>query len=181
MRLAACVTTAFWLGLGACARTPAAPPEQPAARAVQLTSQDCPAAVAGVQIDYEDTPDGAQISFIAPGFQLRELRANVEGMVQSDLRVQRDRSQQVASAPSRSGARAAGGGLSQTPGVADAGPPPDVSDDALPPATVSIDHVPGGANVVYRPADPAQLARLRSAVRSRVQMLQLGQCPHEPR
>ena len=45
------------------------------------------------------------------------------------------------------------------------------------PSAATAEEVPGGARLVFRPLDPAQLATLRDQARHRAEMMQKGDCP----
>lgn len=47
----------------------------------------------------------------------------------------------------------------------------------MPPATASVEDVEGGARVILRPKDPAELAALQEHVRMKAQRMAGGECP----
>jgi hypothetical protein len=47
----------------------------------------------------------------------------------------------------------------------------------MPPATATIEDIPGGARLILRPEDPAQLAALREHARMQASAMTRGECP----
>jgi len=47
----------------------------------------------------------------------------------------------------------------------------------MPAATASVEDIPGGARIVLRPRDPAQLDALREQVRAHARRMASGECP----
>lgn len=122
---------------------------------VSMSGGKCPMVMKDTQVRAEDTERGVALAFTTPSGDVGELRQAVRDMARRhELRSQ----------------QRWGGGMGRGWGRR-AGPGP------LPPATVEVQDIAGGARVVYTPLDPANLGALREAVYRRQALLDAGSCP----
>jgi hypothetical protein len=135
--------------------------------------------VPGTQVATVDTPDGASVTFTTSPDRAAELRSRVRAMAQMHDTHDQDREGMRGGEHHR--AMHLGeenpdtmNGPAGTGSAADQGMPM-----MPPPSRATVEDVEGGARMVVTPNDPADLDRLRSALRTQTQrMQQTGQCGH---
>lgn len=111
------------------------------------TAELCPLAVPNTTVSTADVEGGEALTFTTTSSQVDELRSRVHAMAEMHAR------------------RHAGG--AEGPGAEGMGPPP---------STAVAEDVSGGARIVARPKDPADLDRLRAFAREHAERMQRDGC-----
>lgn len=187
MKTPLAAVAALSLTAAACATAhhPASPQEARAAPAPEPSAtaggrmQGCPMAVPGTQVAASDVPSGEAITFTTSPDHVQDLRARVHAM--ADMHDRRHAGTGAADLPGATPHGGAGGG---TGGGASGGMmggtgggPGGMRVAMPPPSSATVDDVDGGARIVVTPNDPADLDRLRAAVRMHaLHMQETGAC-----
>lgn len=139
----------------------------------------CPMAVPGTQVAAADIPDGVSITFTtADPRQVPELRSRVHAMAAMHERHHHAGADDVEHHGGMHHGSMHGEGTHG--GMGSAGPGAPQHAGMPPPSRAVAEDVDGGARVVVTPEDPADLERLRSAVRMHAQHMQeSGRCGME--
>jgi hypothetical protein len=161
------VTTAVTAFLGGCASTSLARTEPAtgtsAARAIEpgagMMSAMCPMDVPGAAVTPTDVNGGVALVFTTGAGDVAELRQRVRSMAEMHNRHH--------AGGMMMGGRGAGGGRGGMMG----------GGMRMPAASASVEDVEGGARLVLRPRDPAQLGALREHVRMQAGRMAHGECP----
>ncbi len=111
----------------------------------------CPMEVAGATVTPDDVEGGVALAFTTSGGDVAELRQRVWRM-----------------GAMHNQDHAPGGMMMEGGGM------------TMPAATATVAHIEGGARVVLRPNDPAQLDALRDHVRTHADQMARGECPMMP-
>lgn len=179
LAIAAAALAVFGSGcMAGMAATHAASAPQPQAAAAPepvpaAVMQACPVAVPGTQLAAADTPDGEAVTFTTTPDGVAELRSRVHAM--ADMH-NRHHAQPGGANPMggmdhgamMGGGMMGGGGMGSSGGRMAMMPPP---------SRAAVEDVDGGARLVVTPNDPADLERLRSAIRMHARHMQeTGTC-----
>ncbi len=136
-----------------------------------MSMQNCPMSVPGTQVAAADIPDGESITFTTSPDRAADLRARVHAMADMHNRHHQGGGMEEMHGGMQHGGMMGGGSM----GSSSAGA--DQMAMMPPPSRASVEDVEGGARIVVTPNDPADLDRLRSAVRMHAQhMRDGGQC-----
>lgn len=156
------------------------PPPTPAPQATETAApggmaamdmQACPMSVPGTQVAAAETPDGESITFTTSPNWAADLRARVHGMADVHNRHHQGGGMEGTNGGMQHEGMMGGGSM----GPSGAGA--DQMAMMPPPSRATVEDVEGGALIVVTPNDPADLDRLRSAVRMHAEhMQQTGAC-----
>lgn len=132
-----------------------------------MMAEMCPAAVPGTQVVPSDTGSGEALTFSTTSRdQVSELRRRVHAM--ADMH----NNHHASGAPGGMDGHGHGGSM-MGGGMGSGG---EMHHAMPPPSTAAVEDTDSGARLVLTPKDPAQLAQLRSAVRSHAEMMRQGRC-----
>lgn len=153
----------------------AAPPGAPRdGGADAAMMQACPMAVPGTQVAVSDTAGGEALTFTTAGGDVGELRRRTSAMA-----AMHDRMGAGARMEQMQGGMAPGGGM-MGPGIGGGsmggGQGGGGHGMTMPPSRAAVEDVENGARIVVTPNDPADLERVRSAVRMRAKHMQQRGC-----
>jgi hypothetical protein len=168
MRRALAVTAAAFAvaAAGCMAHGAQTPPPAAASQAVGapagMSMQNCPMAVPGTQVSVADTPDGEAITFTTSPDHASDLRDRVHAMADMHNRHHQGDGMEGMHGVMQHGHMMGGGEhMTMMP----------------PPSRAAVEDVDGGARIVVSPTDPADVDRLRSAVRAHAEhMRESGTC-----
>ncbi len=131
----------------------------------------CPMRIPGTEVAAADVDGGVSLSFTTSTDDVAELRQRVRRM--ADMHNERGGHMMMGGhGESPRGAEHQHGAQSGATHEGDGR-----GGMMMPPATASVEDVEGGARVVLRPQDPAQLAALQEHVRTKAQQMAGGECP----
>ena len=150
-------------------------PPAPGAEAMPMGA--CPMAVPGTEVIASDTAAGEALTFKTASGDVAELRRRVHAMAEGHDHAAAD--MEHGHGGMGHGAGMMGHGMMQggsAGGGQGAGGGHGMHEVAMPPSRTAVEDVEGGARIVVAPDDPADLERLRSAVRTRAQHMQQHGC-----
>ncbi len=138
----------------------------------------CPMAVPGTRLAVADTPDGESVMFTTSSDRAEDLRARVRAMADMHNRHQEGGGMEGM----HGGGMEHGGMMHGMEGMHGGMGAPGGADQMMmpPPSRAAAEDVEGGARLVVTPNDPADLEKLRSAIRMHAQHMQeSGKCGME--
>ena len=143
----------------------------------------CPMQVPGTTVTSADVEGGVALAFSTSAGDVAELRKRVRRMVDMHNHAHKADGTTMGGASSGAADSAHEHGATTGTGHEASGRQGMMMDTAMmmPAASASVDDIEGGARVVFRPKDPAQLDALREHVRKRSVRMAGGQCPMMPR
>jgi len=152
--LAGCASTG---GTGNESKTSAAPPTAHE-HGMGMMGDMCPMKVAGTAVTPADVEGGVALAFTTKSGDVTELRQRVRRMAEMH-------NNHHATGGMMGGMHDGGSGMMKDGGM------------MMPAATAAVEDVEGGARLVLRPTDPAQLEALREHARTRAGRMASGECP----
>lgn len=147
-----------------------------------MMSGMCPMQVPGTTVTSEDVEGGVALVFTTTSKgDVAELRQRVQRMAEMHNQHHAAGGMMMgccgAAAPHEQGPGAGPGHEAGGPGSTMMGGGMMGGGMMMPAATASVEDIEGGARLVLRPKDPAQLGALRQHVRARAERMQHGECP----
>lgn len=158
----------------AAAPVAASPATPPAATADAALMQTCPMVVPGTQVAVSNTAAGEALTFTTASGDVAELRRRVHAMAEMH-----DRHHATGAAMEHGHGDMGHGGGMMGPGMMGGGQGTGghgTNELAIPPSRAAVEDVGGGARIVVTPDDPADLEKLRSAVRMHAKHMQEHGC-----
>lgn len=156
--------TAAFLLLSACAHAPSGEPSAHSSGHADGMMADCPMKVPGTKVSAADSVNGETVTFTTPD-QVAELRRRVHAMASMHNEKHSDGATHEGM---KSGGMMMGGGMM--------GNEMPMEGMKMPPSRATALDVESGASVTLIPNDPADLQKLRSAVRMHVEHMQKSGC-----